>query len=103
MKNSCGYDEMLTKILRISTPYILSFLTYVCNKVLSKGVFPNRLKYWEIKLLFKKVDKTNIYNCRPISLLTSFSKIIVKIIYKRLYHYININNILVKEQWWSVL
>jgi len=103
MKNSHEYDEILTKILKISTPYILSLLTYACNNVLSTGVFPDRLKYWEIKTLFKKVDKTSIYNYRPISLLISFSKIIVKISYKRLYHHININNILVKEQWWSVL
>jgi len=103
MNNSHGYDKILTKILKISTLYILSLLTYIFIKVVSTGVFPNRLKYWEIKPLFKKVNKTSIYNYRPISLLTSFSKIIVKIIYKRLYHHININNILVKEQWWSVL
>ena len=35
---------------------------------------------------------------RPISLLTLFSKIIEKIIYKRLYQHVLINNILVKEQ-----
>jgi Notch-like protein len=103
MKNSHGYDKILTEILKISTPYILSLLTYICNRVLSAEVFPSRLKYWEIKPLFKKVDKMSMYNYRPISLLTSFSKIIAKIIYKRLYHHININNILVKEQWWSVL
>jgi len=31
-------------------------------------------------------------------LLTSFSKVIEKIIYKRLYNYLNENNVLVKEQ-----
>jgi hypothetical protein len=37
-------------------------------------------------------------NYRPISLLSSFSKIIEKIIYRRLYEHLNTNNILVDEQ-----
>jgi len=43
-------------------------------------------------------DKTEFYNYRPISLLTSFSKIIGKIIFKRLYFHLNNNNIFVNEQ-----
>jgi hypothetical protein len=37
-------------------------------------------------------------NCRPISLLISFSKIFEKIIYERLLQHINVNNVLVEEQ-----
>jgi len=48
--------------------------------------------------LFKKGDKTEFANYRLISLLTSFSKIIEKIIYKRLSQHLKANNILVKEQ-----
>jgi len=62
------------------------------------GVFPERLKFAEVKPLFKKGDPTDFSNYRPISLLTSFSKVIEKIIYKRLYCYLIDNNILVKEQ-----
>jgi hypothetical protein len=43
-------------------------------------------------------DKTEFSNYRPISLLASFSKIIEKIIYKRLYCHLINNNILVNEQ-----
>ena len=50
-------DEIPTKILKISTPYSLSPLTYICNKVPSTVVFPDILKYWEIKPLSKKGDK----------------------------------------------
>ena len=57
-----------------------------------------RLKFSEVKPLYKKGDTTDFSNYRPISLLTSFSKIIEKIIYKRLYYYLIDNNILVKEQ-----
>ena len=41
---------------------------------------------------------TEFSNYRPISLLITFSKIIEKIIYKRLYNYLLKHDILVKEQ-----
>jgi len=53
----------------------------------------------EVRPLFKKGDITEFSNYRPISLLTSFSKIIKKIIYKRLYNYLNDSNILVGDQY----
>ena len=49
--------------------------------------------------LFKKGDITEFSNYRPISLLTSFSKIIGKIIYKRLYNYLNDTNVLAGDQY----
>jgi hypothetical protein len=42
-KNSEGYDEIPQNILKISMPFILSPLTYICNKSLSLGIFPMRL------------------------------------------------------------
>jgi hypothetical protein len=66
--------------------------------MLSTGIFPDRLKFSEIKPIYKKGDKTLITNYKPISLLPVFSKISEKIIYKRLYHHLASNNILVKEQ-----
>jgi hypothetical protein len=44
-KNLCGYDEITVKIVKLSTPFIISPLTYISNKALSAGVFPERLKY----------------------------------------------------------
>ena len=87
-KNSRGYNGISTRILKISAPYILSPLTYTFNKVLSTGIFPERLKFSEVNPIFKKGDKAEIFNYRPVSLLTSFSKVIEKIIYKRLYNYL---------------
>ena len=97
-KNSHGYDEISTNILKSSIYYISSPLTYICNKMLSSGVFPTRLKFAEVKPIFKKGEKNVTTNYRPISLLTSFSKIFEKVIYNRIFHHINYNHILVNEQ-----
>jgi len=97
-KNSCGYDKVTTKILKTVSPFIVSPLTHICNRMLTTGTFPDRLKYSEIKPVYKKGDKTQITNYRPISLLPVFSKIFEKVLYKRLYNHLSSNNILVKEQ-----
>ena len=39
-KNYHGYDEIPIKILKISLPFVMSPLTYICNKSLSTGIFP---------------------------------------------------------------
>jgi len=66
--------------------------------MLSSGVFPTRLKFSEIKPIFKRGDKNDTPNYRLVSLLTSFSKIFEKVIYNRLYHHINNYHILIHEQ-----
>jgi len=63
--------------------------------MLSSGIFPARLKFAEIKPIYKQGAKSNTSNYRPVSLLTSFSHIFDRII---LYHHINDNHILVDEQ-----
>jgi hypothetical protein len=93
-KNSYGYDGIPTKILKVSTSFIISPLTYICNKSLSSGIFPSQLKFSEIMSLHKKGGRTDVTNFRPISLLTSFSKILEKGVYTRLYQHIYQNNIL---------
>jgi len=37
-------------------------------------------------------------NCRPISLLTAFSKVFEKVVYVRLYKHLNCHSVLVNEQ-----
>jgi hypothetical protein len=98
LKHLYGYDEIPQYILKISLPFILSPLTYMCNKSPSLGVFPTRLKYSQINPIFKKGDRTDAANYRPISLLTSFSKIFEKVVCNRLQYHLDINNILAHEQ-----
>jgi hypothetical protein len=61
-KNSNGYDEIVVKIIKISAPFLRPPLTYTCNRMFSTGVFPTRLKYSEIKPLFKNGDRANMTN-----------------------------------------
>jgi hypothetical protein len=61
-KGSCWYDEISVKLLTFISPFIISPLTYIGNKMLSMGIFPERLKYSEIKPLFKESRKRDPLN-----------------------------------------
>ena len=95
--NVHGYDEIPIRILKISLPFITSPLTYICNKTLVSGLFPTSLNYSQINPVHKKGNKSEMSNYRPISLLTSFSKVIEKVIYNRLQNNITVNNILAEK------
>jgi len=75
-KNSSGCEGISTKLIKISSPFISSPLTHICNKSLSSGIFPGCVKYAVVKPLFKKGDKSKISNYRPIYTLSSFSKLL---------------------------
>jgi len=66
--------------------------------MLSTGTFPTWLKFSQVFPLFKKGKKTEMSNYRPVSLLTSFSKIFEKVIYNRILH-TKENNIIVSDQY----
>jgi len=82
-KNSYGYEEISTKIPKISCPFIRYPINYICNKMLFWDVFPDRLKYAIIKQLHKNYDRCEVSNYRPASLLTSFSKIFEMVMQRR--------------------
>jgi hypothetical protein len=78
-RNSCGCDEVLSRIVKLSMPFISSPLIYICNRMLSMGTFPTHVSYMfkilTILLIFKKGNKVEISAYRPISLSTSFFNI----------------------------
>jgi hypothetical protein len=57
------------------------------------------LKYSIIKPLYKKGNKKDVSSYRPISLLTSCSKILEKVMQTKLLDHLHKNNIISKEQY----
>jgi hypothetical protein len=99
MKNSFGYDEISPRILKLGANYIASPITYICNKVISTGTFPDRMKYSIVIPIFKKGNKSDPANYRPISMLASFAKVLETALYLRLTEHITINNLLTEHQY----
>jgi hypothetical protein len=86
-KDSCGYDQISLRVLKLSTPYISSPLKYICNKIIHSGTFPERLKYSVIKPLYKKGQTINIklQTYFPVNI---FSKIVEKVMFNRLMNHL---------------
>jgi hypothetical protein len=62
IKDSYGYDEISTRILKISAQFIASPLTFICNQILNAGIFPDRMKLSIIKPLLKKGSNKELKN-----------------------------------------
>ncbi len=73
-------------------------LALILNQVMEKGIHPDKLKYSQISPIFKKGQKTDINNYRPISVLSNLSKVFEKIINFRLVNYFESNNIFYNKQ-----
>jgi hypothetical protein len=56
-RNSCSYDEILSRIVKLSMPFVSSPLIYICNRMLSTGMFPTHLKFSQVLIFKKKVIK----------------------------------------------
>ena len=74
-----GFDHINAKFLKIACKQITKPLTVIINKCIEQGKFPFLLKKANVTPIYKKNDPFNKENYRPISLLTSFSKIFEKI------------------------
>ena len=97
-KLSSGADFISTKLLKQIAPLIITPLHHLINLSLETGFVPKELKIAKIVPVFKDGDCHDFNNYRPISLLSSFSKLFEKIVAKQLLRYLHINDILYKHQ-----
>ena len=92
---SAGLDEIIPMIIiKYLSDSAIHALSYIFNQSLSLGKFIEAFKPAKIVPVFKNGSRKKVANYRAISLLSSFSKILEKIEYKRLYSFItHINDI----------
>ena len=87
-----------TNLVKIGGPVLTQILTFLFNKSLEQGVFPNALKITKIVPIHKGDSMFVMSNYRPISLLPIFSKILEKLMYTRVMEFILKYNILFENQ-----
>ena len=98
-KNSAGFDGISTNLLKSIMPTILRPLTLILNQSLATGIFPDNLKIAKVIPLYKKDDCLIMDNYRPVSLLTSISKIFEKTVHNQISKYFKDNNLFYKSQY----
>ena len=80
-------NDVPVKIIKENLDLLGYFLYNNFNNSLFSCDFPNGMKLAEIKPIFKKDDKTNKENYRPISILPALSKVYEKLMYNQIYNY----------------
>ena len=100
-KTSYGFDGVSPKILKQTIYLILEPFTYIINRSLATGIFPNNMKTARIIPLHKNKNSDNqiINNYRPISLLSTFSKILERTMFNKIISFFNSNNIFYQHQY----
>ena len=97
--NKCpGYDGIQAKFLKDGTSEIKGVITFLINLSISTNIFPDELKYAKVKPLFKKNEKTEVENYRPISILSIISKILERAAHTQLESYLTQKNLLYSYQ-----
>lgn len=101
MKNTNTYDiyYISNAIIKKCAIAIAKPLMFIFNKCLENGIFPKLLKLARVKPVFKKGDKENVENYRPISVLPIISKILERAMSNRICNYCEQYQILVPEQY----
>lgn len=97
--NAVGHDGICTRVLKACASDLSRPLAHVINLSMEQGLFPDILKLCIVKPIFKKGDKCDMNNYRPITLIPILSKIYEKVIIKRIHSFIASNNILTEEQY----
>ena len=95
---SPGCDDVPGKIVTQIIHLIMYPILHICNRSLISGTFPSKLKIAKVFPIYKKGGKSLINNYRPISVFPYFSKIIEKIVNKRLVNHLDTNDIIIDPQ-----
>ena len=75
VNKATGIDEISAKFLKLASPVICASLAFILNLSIKQGLYPDNLKKAKVTPIFKKGDKSDPNNYRPISVLPVISSI----------------------------
>ena len=98
-KTSSCHDQISNILLKEIIGYIVEPLSYIFNQSIQNGEFPDSMKLADVVSLYKNKEHYLESNYRPISLLTTISKILEKIVYKCVYEFLVETSQLYEDQY----
>ena len=96
-KKATGYDGIPPKIIKWAIDIFSPILLVIFNKCIDLGYYPNIMKVGKVTPIYKKDDKNDLNNYRPISVLTQFNQIFERLLSKRLLNFFNKSNLITKK------
>ena len=98
-KSSSGYDNINNILLKKLSDELVVPLTMICNTSMVTGTFPKQMKTAVVIPLFKSKERELVNNYRPISLLLTISKLLEKVMYTRVYDFMQNTNQIYESQY----
>ena len=100
MENNKALDakSIRAKILKVHSKTLSKLLAELINPSLNQGKSQKILKIAKVISIHKRGDKSECDNHRPISLISSVSKLIEKTVHERLYSFLEKEQLLFEEQ-----
>ena len=89
INKATGLDGIPSRFVRDGASIIACPLTHVFDLSLIQGIVPDDLKSARVVPLFKKNDKTEVGNFRPVSILTIISKVFERVVYDQVESYLD--------------
>ena len=93
-KRTAGPDDIPKCLVKQCIGLIKKPLTHIYNLSLSLGVFPENWKTVKVTPLYKKGDRHDMQNYRPISIISVFAKLLERLMCKRLMLFFQENGVL---------
>ena len=93
-----GPDDISPKLLKKAARPLSKILQYIFNLSLQSSTFPEEWKKANVIPVYKKGDKSNINNYRPVSLLSTVAKVFERIVFKYVYNHFRDNFVLSVHQ-----
>ena len=97
-RKASGPNSIPTDVLHLLAEDICKPLSYIFNLSFNSGIYPSMLKVANAIPVFKKDSKLIVSNYRPISLLSNINKILEKLMFKRVYEFLENNKCIYKLQ-----
>ena len=97
-RQSTGPDNISSYPIKKKSP-LGKPISLLINKSLEDGIIPDIFLNTTIIPIYKSKNKALLSNYRPISLLCSLSKILEKIVHKRVYNFLQLHSIFFASQY----
>lgn len=98
INKASGPDLINHKMLKYVSNSVSKPLTIIFNRSLREKIFPDTWKRNMVVPIFKKGERSDPSNYRPVSLCSPLGKIMERIVFKNLFNYLYTNDLLYKYQ-----